>query len=113
MSTRIVCPECINKQEEIYRLREELKQLKAKLRIQQRQISEGYFGSSTPSSQKPVKKSSVKNGDPKNRGGAKLGHQGNGRRCCSAEQADRVEEVKLACHCPQCNGSDLEVLDRR
>jgi transposase len=113
MSTRIVCPECINKQEEIYRLREELKQLKAKLRIQQRQISEGYFGSSTPSSKKPLKKSSVKNGDPKNRGGAKLGHQGNGRRCCSAEQADRVEQVKLACYCPQCNSSDLEQLDQR
>jgi len=113
MSTRIVCPECINKQEDIYRLREELKQLKAKLRIQQRQISEGYFGSSTPSSKKPVKKSSVKNSDQKNRGGAKLGHQGNGRRCCSAEQADRVEQVTLACHCPQCNSSDLEQLDQR
>jgi transposase len=60
-----------------------------------------------------VKKSSVKNGDPKNRGGAQLSHQGNGRRCCSAEQADRVEQVKLACHCPQCNSSDLEPLDQR
>jgi transposase len=113
MSTRIVCPECINKQEEIYHLREELKQLKAKLRIQQRNISEGYFGSSTPSSKKPVKKASVKNGEQKNRGGAKLGHQGNGRRCCSAEQADRVEQVTLACNCPQCNSSDLEPLDQR
>lgn len=113
MSTRIVCAECIKKQEEISRLREEVQQLKAKLRIQERKISEGYFGSSTPSSKKPVKKNSEKNNDQKNRGGAKEGHQGKGRRAVSAEQADRVEAVKVGCNCPKCHGSDWEVLDRR
>jgi hypothetical protein len=29
MSTRIICPQCIEKQEEIYHLREEVKKLKA------------------------------------------------------------------------------------
>lgn len=113
MSTRIVCAECIKKQEEIYRLREEVKRLKAQVRRQERKITEGYFGSSTPSSKKPVKNNIVKNGDQKNRGGAKVGHKGNGRRSVSAEQADRVEEVKVECSCPKCNGSDLEPLDRR
>lgn len=56
MSIRLICPECIKKQEEIYRLREENKRLTAKIWRQERQISEGYFGSSTPSSQKLVKK---------------------------------------------------------
>jgi transposase len=113
MSTRIICSECIKKQEEIYRLRAEVKKLKAKLRIQERKITEGYFGSSTPSSKKPVKSNSDNNSENKNRGGAKVGHQGNGRRCMSAVQADRVEEIKLTCSCPKCNNSDLEQLDRR
>jgi len=113
MSARIVCGECIKKQEQIYRLKEENKRLKAKLRIQERKITEGYFGSATPSSKKPVKQNSLNNGVPKNRGGAKLGHNGNGRRAVSAEQADRVELVTVACRCPQCHGSELELLDRR
>jgi transposase len=113
MSTRIVCSECITKQEEIYRLRAEVKQLKAKLRIQQRKITEGYFGSSTPSSKQPVKNNRDHNSETKNRGGAKVGHHGKGRRCMSAVQADRVAEIKLACHCPKCNSADLEQLDRR
>lgn len=113
MSTRIVCSECVKKQEKIYRLREEVKRLKTQVRRQERKITEGYFGSSTPSSKKPVKESSVKNGEKKNRGGAKVGHKGNGRRSISLEQADRVKEVKLESSCPKCNGSDLEPLDRR
>jgi len=113
MSTRIVCCECIKKQEEIYRLRAEVKRLKAKLRIQERKITEGYFGSSTPSSKKPVKSNSGKNSANNNRGGARVGHRGNGRSAMSAAEADRVEEVKLKCNCPKCDSSDLEQLDRR
>ena len=113
MSIKIDCRECLSKQEEIYWLKEEIKRLKDKLRIQERKITEGYFGSSTPSSKKPVRNNSVTNGEKKNRGGAKVGHPGNGRRAVSLEQADRIEEVKVGCNCPQCNGSDLELLDRR
>lgn len=113
MSTRIICAECVTKQEEIFRLREAVKQLKAKLRIQQRQITEGYFGSATPSSKKPVKQNSDHHGENKNRGGAKLGHPGTGRRSSSAAQADRVEEIKSNGCCPQCHNTDLESLDRR
>jgi hypothetical protein len=113
MSTRIICSDCLNKQEEIYRLRDELKKLKAQLRRQERTITEGYFGSSTPSSKKPVKKNSDNTSNIKNKGGAKVGHPGNGRRSISAEKADRVEEVKAVCSCPQCHSAELEPLDRR
>ncbi|HDP98740.1 MAG TPA: IS66 family transposase [bacterium] len=112
MSTRNLCSECIKKQEEIYRLREENKKLKAKLRLQERKITEGYFGSSTPSSKKPIKENSP-NTVQKNRGGAKMGHKGNGRRSISLEQADRIEEVKVECRCPRCQSADLKYLDQR
>jgi transposase len=113
MSTRIICPQCIEKQEEIYRLREEVKKLKVQLRIQQRKITEGYFGSATPSSKKPVKNNCDKPAKQKNRGGARLGHPGNGRGSISAAQADHVEAVRVNCGCPQCHGTDLEALDHR
>jgi cell division protein FtsL len=48
MSVRNICSECVHKQEEIYRLREEVKRLQAQIHRQDRQITEGYFGSSTP-----------------------------------------------------------------
>lgn len=113
MSARIGCAECITKQEEIYRLREEVQRLKAQLHRQERKITEGYFGSSTPSSKKPVKKNRVTNGDEKKQGGAKPGHKGNGRQSLSAEQADRVEEVNVDSCCPKCGNNDLEYLGRR
>src|SRR3990172_729810 len=113
MSVRNICSVCIKKQEEIYRLRKEIKCLKAQIRYQDRQITEGYFGSSTPSSKKPVKKNSEKESAEKNRGGAQIGHKGNGRRSVSAEKADRVQEVNVESHCPKCNGDELEQVDRR
>jgi transposase len=113
MSVRIECAECITKQEEIYRLREEVQRLKAQLHRQERKSTEGYFGSSTPSSKKPVKKNSAKNGDEKNQGGGKPGHKGNGRHSVSAEQADRVEDVNVDSCCPNCGADDFAYLERR
>ena len=113
MKTRLICSECVKKQDEIYRLREQIKGLQAKLRYQERKISEGYFGSSTPSSKKPVKKNRAQSSPQKNRGGAQLGHKGNGRRRLSAEQADRVQPVKAASCCPQCHSRDLKPLGTR
>ena len=80
----------MKKQEEIYRLRKQVKRLQAQLHRQERQITEGYFGSATPSSKKPIKINSDNNKDM-NLGGAKKGHPGKGRRCLSAAQADGVE----------------------
>ena len=113
MSIKIDCRECLSKQEEIYRLKEENKRLKVKLRKQDRQITEGFFGSSTPSSKKPVKNNSTKAAEEKNKGGAKIGHKGNGRASLPSDKADRVERVNAACCCPDCGGIDLEVLGQR
>jgi len=93
MSTRLLCPECVNKQEEIYRLRAENQRLKAKLRRQQQQLSQGYFGASTPSSQQPIK-SNTNNDNPRKNGGAKARHVGKGRQRFSQAEADRIEHIE-------------------
>ena len=48
----IGCAECLKKQREIDRLREENTRLKQQLRYRQRQAAQGPFGSSTPSAQR-------------------------------------------------------------
>lgn len=49
------CPACFEKQQKIDALQEQIVSLKAKLRLQERTAREGFFGSSTPSSQIPIK----------------------------------------------------------
>ncbi len=49
------CQQCLAKQREIDRLTEENQRLRAKLSQQKRKDQEGFFGSSTPSAQIPVK----------------------------------------------------------
>jgi len=49
------CEGCLQKQRQIDQLLEEVQRLKAKLRYQERKDKEGFFGSSTPSSQLPLK----------------------------------------------------------
>ena len=46
-----ICQKCFEKQQKIDKLEEEIKCLKAKLKYETKKIQEGYFGSSTPSSQ--------------------------------------------------------------
>jgi len=102
MSTRLICPECVKKQEEIYRLREKVKQLQAKLRRQHQQAQQGYFGASTPSAQQPIK-NNTNNDNPRKNGGAKHGHVGKGRKRYSADEADRIEPIECQQKiCPQC-----------
>ena len=91
----------MKKQQEIDHLREENARLKARLRYQERTAKEGFFGSSTPSSQVPVKPGAPADSAPKF-GGAKPGHVGHGRRTIPAEQADRVERVFTPERCPEC-----------
>jgi hypothetical protein len=55
------CTECLNKQQQINELEDEVVSLKAKLRYQERTAKEGFFGSSTPSSKIPIKPNSQKN----------------------------------------------------
>jgi len=74
--TRPQCAQCVQLQEEIKRLRAENHRLKTQQRDQQRQIDEGYFGSSTPSAKKPFKTNTTAE---RNNGGGRLGHRGHGR----------------------------------
>ena len=100
------CKQCLDKQQKINELEEELCSLKNKLRYQQRAATEGFFGSSTPSSRLPVKPNSHKE-HPRNRGGGKPGHKGHGRTSICDEAADKVERIRTANTCPDC-GTILE-----
>jgi transposase len=100
------CKQCLDKQQKINELEEELCSLKNKLRYQQRATTEGFFGSSTPSSRLPVKPNSHKE-HPRNRGGGKPGHKGHGRTSICDEAADKVERIRTANTCPDC-GTILE-----
>lgn len=100
------CKECLNKQQKINDLEEEVSSLKSKLRYQERTAKEGLFGSSTPSSKLPVKPNSSEEKQC-NRGGAKVGHKGHGRASIRQEDADKLETIRLGNTCPDC-GSALE-----
>jgi transposase len=100
------CHDCFEKQQRLDTLEEEVRSLKAKLRYREQKETQGYFGSSTPSSKKPFKKNTLEE-NQKKRGGAKKGHKGNGRRSIEEEEADIVEELPILEDCPHC-GIKLE-----
>lgn len=95
------CPVCLAKQRRIDELEEEVKRLQAKLCYEERKEQDGFFGSSTPSSKRPIKTNSgQKEKKPK---GAWLGHKGVGRRSHEDGAADRTEEVGPESEtCPEC-----------
>lgn len=96
----------MEKQLKIDRLEEENRLLRSRLRYQERKVTEGYFGLSTPSSKIPLKPNSSQDNQAK-KGGARKGHSGHGRRACEAEEADRIIAVHLPHLCPEC-GTPLE-----
>jgi transposase len=100
---RAFCEGCWEKQRRIDQLLEENQRLKAQLRYRERRAPEGFFGSSTPSAQRPVKANSPSANQTKP-GGAKPGHPGHGRRSVEAASAARVIEVPVAPRCPVCGG---------
>jgi hypothetical protein len=97
------CPICLEKQRLIDELKEEIEQLRAKLRYRARREEDGFFGSSTPSSKQPVKPNTeVRERKPK---GAKLGHKGNGRKSHDNDSVDRTVDVDPEGElCPDCGG---------
>lgn len=106
-ASRIQCGLCLEKQAEIFKLKEEVDRLKAEnarlKRKEEKVQNQGIFGSSTPSAQRPFKeKSSEKNREK--RGGAKPGHPGHGRTAATEDSADRVVEIPLPSTCPSCGG---------
>ncbi|MCA1617568.1 MAG: IS66 family transposase [Acidobacteria bacterium] len=96
------CQQCLAKQREIDRLIEENQRLRAKLAQQKRKDQEGFFGSSTPSAQLPVKANSTQENNQQ-RGGAKPGHKGAGRKKHAAEEADCIRTVAVEPLCPSCH----------
>ena len=73
------------KQRGIDQLEEEVRRLKERLRYQNRKATEGFFGSSTPSSKIPVKPNTLAERQAK-RGGARRGHVGYGREVKDLEE---------------------------
>ncbi len=100
------CEGCLEKQRKIDQLVEENHRLKGQLRYRKEKEREGFFGSSTPSAQRPVKANSEPEQQAK-RGGAQKGHPGHGRKAIDETNASRVIDVTLEPTCPQC-GDILE-----
>lgn len=98
------CNGCLEKQRLIDRQLEEIQRLKQKLNTNQRNSAKGFFGSSTPSSQIPVKANSLLENQAK-QGGAVNGHRGVGRAVFSSLEADEVRMAEVAaeiCQTCQC-----------
>jgi transposase len=100
------CKACLQKQQKIDRLEEDLRRVKAKLRYQERTAKEGPFGASTPSSKVPVKANSLEENQAR-KGGAKPGHRGHGRQARVPEQIQRTLSARLPACCPDC-GTTLQ-----
>lgn len=83
---------------------EEIQQLKRKLNVNQRKSEQGFFGSSTPSSQIPIKANSLAEKQAE-KGGARVGHKGFGRQVFNKAGADEVctatvkAETCQSCQC--------------
>lgn len=97
------CSTCFEKQKEIDQLKGEIDRLKSKIHRQERNAKEGYFGSCTPSSKKPLKKNASEDNEKK-QGGAKLGHPGHGRCPLPAEEITNEERIIVSDRCPHCDG---------
>ena len=102
------CDECRETQRIIDKQVEEIAALRRKLCLQKRKANEGIFGSSTPSSKKPFKETSLEE-NQKKRGGAKVGHLGHGRKKITSDDADEVccHEAPVGNCCPECGGKEL------
>jgi transposase len=97
------CSLCLEKQRQIDDLKDENRRLKEVLRRKERKEEDGIFGSSTPSSKKPIKGNTEKK-ESKPRG-ARPGHKGHGRKGHSDIPPDRILDVEAEFdRCPECGG---------
>lgn len=101
------CEGCFKKQQRIDQLEEEVVSLRWKLRYRQDKDIKPFFGSQTPSSKLPFKEDSIEE-NRNNKGGAKEGHKGNGRKSIPIDKADEIIERPVEDDvCPDC-GCRLE-----
>jgi transposase len=105
------CKSCFEKQRRIDELAEENKRLKEQLRYRERKEKEGFFGASTPSSKLPTKETTPEKNRQK-KGGARIGHEGHGRKSHTEETADVVISLDPPTVCPRCGG-ELVVVEMR
>lgn len=99
-----LCDSCLEKQREIDRLKEEVQRLKQKLHLNERKSQLGFFGSSTTSSQIPVKPNALADTQAQ-KGGGQFGHLGVGRQVFSAAEADEVRKAEVSEEsCESCQG---------
>lgn len=82
-------------------MKAEIQALRTKLSRHKRKAQAGFFGSSTPSSQVPIKANSKAETAAK-RGGAKVGHQGSGRKQHPQDQIDEIRELQVEPFCSHC-----------
>jgi transposase len=108
---RTYCRECEGKEKRIKELETDVKRLQAKLRYEERKATEGYFGSSTPSSKIPIKTNINK--EDKKPSGAKKGHKGYGRKSINEEAANRVEVIEVEEEQCSCCNKKLERMGER
>jgi hypothetical protein len=98
------CKSCFEKQLIIDNLESRIKSLEDKLKYRQEKDKQPFFGSSTPSSKLPIKENTLEE-NRKKRGGAKVGHKGNGRKKILKKQADRIIELSVEeNNCTDCGG---------
>ncbi len=100
---RSFCEACFEKQVKIDCLEQEVIRLKALLRYQERKANEGFFGSSTPSSQIPIKPNTTEDKQNK-KGGGSIGHVGHGRKKINELESDQKVEIDIGNICPSCGG---------
>jgi transposase len=99
-----LCEACLQKQLIIDRQNQEILALKQKLKLNERRLQQGFFGSSTPSSQLPIKENSLAQNQAK-RGGAQPAPQANKRQAFPPQPADEVRLAPVeAQSCPFCQG---------
>ena len=101
------CEECLRKQLQIDRLKEENQQLKAQLRYHKKRLGGQFseiFGLSTPSSKLSIKENTEATNAQK-KGGAPKGKKVPPRALFQAEQADEVIALRVTeTSCPDCGG---------
>lgn len=96
------CDGCYEQRRENDLLKDENRRLIEKLGKYELKTKEGYFGSSTPSSQIPVKPNTPEENRRKN-GGARKGQKGHGRRPVDSDEADQIESIEAGNRCPTCD----------
>ena len=107
----ISCKECFEKKLEIERLREKIKSLQAALKHKERSTRERPFGENTPSS-KEIKENSNKE-NRKKKGGAKSGHNGQGRTSHKPDEVKNHQDLPPVQSCPNCKIALCEVDQRK